>query len=201
MAKGAAAKRPDWPVSNEAWLPIDKIRPNPRNSTEHTPEEVAELAAAIDEYGWTNRPLVDETGMLIAGEGRWLAAKLRGMPEVPVVVAKGWPEARKRAYVIWDNQSTKRSSWKEDVRDRELTELQAAGFDMKLTGFADAGNRQIEAADIPVREIMTSRVDDVFWIAIRGPLKHQAAALLAMRAALKSFDGVTVELGTIAVGE
>jgi ParB-like chromosome segregation protein Spo0J len=63
-------------------------------------EQVAQIAASIREWGWTVPVLVDEDGTLIAGHGRVLAAQRLGVTDVPTMVARGWSDARKRAYVI-----------------------------------------------------------------------------------------------------
>jgi hypothetical protein len=65
---------------------------------------VAAIAASIKEWGWTSSALVGEDGGLIAGHARILAARQLGIAEIPVMVAAGWTEAQKRAYVLADNQ-------------------------------------------------------------------------------------------------
>ena len=79
--------------------------------------------------------LVRESGMLIAGHGRLEAAKLEGITEVPTIVARGWTEAQCQAYAICDNKLTDSSHWSEELLRLELGDLQAAGFDLALTGF------------------------------------------------------------------
>jgi hypothetical protein len=71
----------------------------------HTPTlKIAAIAASIKEWGWTTPALVGEDGGLIAGHARILAARQLGIAEIPVMVAAGWSEAQKRAYVLADNQ-------------------------------------------------------------------------------------------------
>ena len=86
----------------EKWK-ISKLIPYARNARTHSNEQVGQIAASIKEWGWTTPVLVDETGGIIAGHGRTLAAQKLGMTEVPVMVAKGWSDAKKRAYVLADN--------------------------------------------------------------------------------------------------
>jgi ParB-like chromosome segregation protein Spo0J len=78
---------------------IADLRPYPRNARVHSPEQIKRIAAAITEFGWTMPLLIDEDRMILAGHGRVEAAKLLGMDTVPVIVARGWSEARKAAYV------------------------------------------------------------------------------------------------------
>src|SRR5580692_4555422 len=66
--------------------------------------KIAAIAASIKEWGWTTPALVGEDGGLIAGHARILAARQLGIGEIPVMVAAGWCEAQKRAYVLADNQ-------------------------------------------------------------------------------------------------
>lgn len=109
--------------------------PYARNSRTHSDEQIGQLAASMREWGFTNPVLVDEGGGIIAGHGRVLAAQQLRLPEVPVIVAAGWSEAQKRAYVIADNKLALNAGWDEAVLAAELADLQALGFDLELTGF------------------------------------------------------------------
>jgi DNA modification methylase len=82
--------------------------------------------------------LVDEAGSIIAGHGRVLAAARMGLDEVPTMVARGWSEAQKRAYVIADNKLTENGGWDDALLRVELQDLEAMGFDALLTGFTAA---------------------------------------------------------------
>jgi hypothetical protein len=118
----------------EKWA-IDKLIPYARNSRTHSDEQIAQIAASIKEWGWTTPVLVDEEGGIIAGHGRTLAAQKLNIKEVPVMVATGWSDAKKRAYIIADNKLALNAGWDEQMLALELTELQDLGFDLKLTGF------------------------------------------------------------------
>jgi hypothetical protein len=76
--------------------------PYAKNARTHSEEQIEQIAHAIEQWGWTVPCLVDEKGGLIAGHGRVLAAKQLGLDEVPVMVARSWGKAQKRAYVIAD---------------------------------------------------------------------------------------------------
>src|SRR5690606_22386104 len=93
-----------WPADKVERRPIDKLVPYARNSRTHSEEQIAQIAASMREWGWTNPVLVDEDGGIIAGHARLLAARKLGLEEAPVMVAKGWSEAQKRAYIIADNK-------------------------------------------------------------------------------------------------
>jgi len=118
----------------EKWA-IDKLIPYARNARTHSDEQISQLAASIKEWGWTTPVLVDEQGSIIAGHGRTLAAQRLQMTEVPVMVAKGWSEAKKRAYVLADNKLAMNAGWDEQMLALELGELSDLNFDLELTGF------------------------------------------------------------------
>jgi hypothetical protein len=100
---GSENQRP-WPADKvERWA-IERLIPYARNARTHTDAQVAAIAASIKEWGWTTPALVGEDGGLIAGHARVLAARQLGIAEIPVMVAAGWSEAQKRAYVLADNQ-------------------------------------------------------------------------------------------------
>jgi hypothetical protein len=118
----------------EKW-DITRLTPYARNSRTHSDEQISQLAASIKEWGWTTPVLVDEDGSIIAGHGRTLAAQRLKMTEVPVMVAKGWSDAKKRAYVIADNKLAMNAGWDEQMLAIELGELSDLNFDLELTGF------------------------------------------------------------------
>ena len=118
----------------EQWA-IERLTPYARNSRTHSDAQVAQLAASIREWGWTTPVLVDDAGGIIAGHGRVLAARQLGMATVPVVVAEGWSDAKKRAYVIADNKLALNAEWDFELLALELGELGELGFDLDLTGF------------------------------------------------------------------
>jgi ParB-like chromosome segregation protein Spo0J len=106
---------------------VAALVPFTRNARTHSDEQVAQIAASIREWGWTMPVLVDEAGTIIAGHGRVLAAQRLGLPEVPVMVAAGWSEAKRRAYVIADNKLALNAGWDEELLRLELGELKGLG--------------------------------------------------------------------------
>ena len=80
------------------------LLPYARNSRTHSDQQVAQVAASIKEFGFTNPILVDEENMIIAGHGRLLAAQKLGLEQVPTISLKYMTEAQKKAYVIADNK-------------------------------------------------------------------------------------------------
>lgn len=114
---------------------IDALIPYARNSRTHSETQVAQIAASIREFGFTNPVLVDGDGGIIAGHGRVLAARKLGLSAVPTIRIDYMTDAQKRAYVIADNKLALNAGWDDELLALELGELQAEGFDLSLTGF------------------------------------------------------------------
>ena len=155
------------------YRPLAALIPYARNARTHSDEQVAEIAASIREFGFTNPILVDGENGIIAGHGRLLAARKLGMVSVPVIELAGMSEAQKRAYVIADNKLALNAGWDKELLELELTELDALGFDLALTGFGgdelaglmNTGNAGLtDPDDVPeVPEEPVSRIGDV-WL-------------------------------------
>jgi DNA modification methylase len=128
---------PSWPADAVTRRPVAALIPYARNARTHSPEQVAQIAASIREWGWTVPVLIDEVGTIIAGHGRVLAAQSLGIADVPVMIAAGWSEAQKRAYVIADNKLALNAGWDAELLPVELGDLKGLGFDLGLTGFGE----------------------------------------------------------------
>ena len=120
------------------WRSVDDLIPYARNSRTHSKDQVAQIAASIREFGWTNPILVDGDGTIIAGHGRVMAARKLGEKEVPCIELGHLTEAQKRAYVIADNQLALNAGWDAEMLKVEIAELVDADFDLGLLGFDDA---------------------------------------------------------------
>jgi DNA modification methylase len=132
-----AADPQGWPADKVERRAVAGLIPYARNARTHSEEQVAQIAASIREWGWTMPVLVDERAEIIAGHGRVLAAQRLGLATIPVMVARGWTDAQKRAYVIADNKLTLNAGWDDALLTLGLGELKGAGFDLGLTGFGD----------------------------------------------------------------
>lgn len=124
-----------WPAANITWRRVADLVPYARNARTHSDRQVAQIAASMREWGWTIPVLLDEKNGIIAGHGRIMAAPLNGIDVVPCMVAAGWSEAKKRAYVLADNQLAQNAGWDEELLGLELSDLQLEGFDLSLIGF------------------------------------------------------------------
>lgn len=126
-----------WPADKPMRKQVKELVPYARNARTHSDEQVRQIAASIEEWGWTNPVLIDEKGMIIAGHGRIMAADKLGIVDVPCIVAEGWTKAQKQAYVLADNQLAMNAGWDMDMLKVEMGELNAEGFDIGLIGFGD----------------------------------------------------------------
>jgi hypothetical protein len=132
------------------FVPVESLIPYARNARTHDDAQIAQLAASMVEWGWTNPVLADEQG-IVAGHGRVLAARLlyqqgkaiklpNGAPvpggHVPVIDCTGWTEAKRRAYIIADNSLALNAGWDHDILAVELDELRDAQFDVSLLGIS-----------------------------------------------------------------
>ena len=114
---------------------VDDLIPYARNSRTHSDAQVAQIAASVREFGWTNPVLVDGENGIIAGHGRILAARKLGMEEVPCIELAGLSDTQRRAYIIADNKLALNAGWDDELLAIEFAELADAGFDNLLTGF------------------------------------------------------------------
>ena len=114
---------------------IEDLIPYVNNSRTHSDAQVAQIAASIKEFGWTNPILVDGDKGIIAGHGRLLAARKLGHTKVPTIELKHLTAAQRKAYVIADNQLALNAGWDTTLLTLELQELQKLDFDLELLGF------------------------------------------------------------------
>lgn len=126
-----------WPADKVERRKVSDLTPYARNSRTHSDEQVAQIAASIKEWGWTVPVLIEPDGGIIAGHGRVLAAQRLGITEVPCMIADGWSEGQKRAYIIADNKLALNAGWDDEMLRVEFAELGDMGFDLGLTGFGE----------------------------------------------------------------
>lgn len=126
------------------------LLPYARNSRTHSTEQIAQIAASIQEFGFTNPVLVDENNGIVAGHGRVLAAQSLGMEEVPTINIGWMSEAQRRAYVIADNQLALNAGWDESILAEEVAWLNDQNFSTDLLGFDPEFLEDLLADDEPV---------------------------------------------------
>jgi len=114
----------------------EDLIPYARNSRTHSAEQVAQIAASIREFGWTNPVLIDGENGIIAGHGRVLAAHKLGETQVPTIELSHMSDTQKRAYIIADNKLALNAGWDNEMLALEMDDLKEAGFDLSFTGFS-----------------------------------------------------------------
>ncbi len=114
---------------------VSDLIPYARNSRTHSDDQVAQIAASIKEFGWTNPILVDTEGVVIAGHGRLMAARKLGYTEVPTIELSDMTDTQRKAYVIADNRLALNAGWDNEMLTIELNELLAEGYELDILGF------------------------------------------------------------------
>jgi ParB-like chromosome segregation protein Spo0J len=157
-----------WPADRPERRKIDSLIPYARNSRTHSEEQIAQIAASIKEWGFTNPVLIEPDGGIIAGHGRVLAAQRLNLDEVPCIIAEGWTDAQKRAYVIADNKLALNAGWDNELLAVEFGELAEIGFDVDLTGFTPEEIKALMPPEFaPATEDEQGKLDELApkWIA------------------------------------
>jgi len=149
-------------IQIERW-PIERLIPRVNNPRTHSREQIASIAASIQEFGWTNPVLVDGDDGILAGHARVLAARKLGMKEVPVIVLKHLSPAQRRALVIADNQlAIAGAGWDEEMLRIELAILYEEDYNLDLVGFDDVElQRLLEAQEAAPGLVDEDAVPDV----------------------------------------
>ena len=168
VPQDSKSKKASWPADKVERRKVKDLAPYAKNARVHSEEQIDQIAHAIEQWGWTVPCLVDEKGGLIAGHGRVLAAKQLGLDEVPVVVARGWSAAQKRAYVLADHKLTENGGWDDDLLKVEIGELQGEGFDLTLTGFSmdEIGGLLGETASDGIEDAPGSKYKEQFGVIV-----------------------------------
>ena len=113
------------------------LLPYAGNTRTHDEKQVAQVAASIKEFGFTNPILIDASNGIIAGHGRLLAAQKLKLETVPCLRLDYLTDAQRRAYVIADNKLALNAGWDEEALAVEIERLLEDGFDLDLTGFGE----------------------------------------------------------------
>jgi len=166
------SQNPRGELNIEHW-PLGKLSRSPRNARSHSKSQVAEIAASIRAFGFTNPILAGPTGEVIAGHGRLAAAELIDLKEVPVIVLADLTETQLRELRLADNRIALNAGWDAELLKLELQELDSLNADLNLLGFTDnelarALNRDLtpgltgEDETPEVMDTVTSRPGDVW---------------------------------------
>lgn len=137
--KGLQVEKKDHPARKDNFvnLPVDALTPYDKNARVHSDEQIDQIIASIKEFGFTAPLIIDENNMILAGHGRFAAAKKMGLEFVPCIVLRHLSPEQKRAYVIADNRIAENAGWNKELLALELTELDIAEFNLSVIGFSD----------------------------------------------------------------
>lgn len=114
---------------------IGTLVPYARNARTHSPEQVAQIAASIREFGFLSPVVTTKDGTILCGHGRFYAAQKLGLKKIPCIREDHLTEAQRRAYIIADNKLSLNPGWDEEMLRVELSDLKGEDFDVSLTGF------------------------------------------------------------------
>ena len=195
---------PHWMAEKVEPWPTTKLIPYARNARTHSDEQVAQIAASIVEFGFTNPILAGSDGIIVAGHGRLVAAQRLGLEQVPVVVLDHLTPTQRRALIIADNRIAENSGWDPELLRLELGALQDDDFDLSLTGFDPDALAELFEGDEPdqtgqtdddhvpeVQEQPVSRLGDV-WIL--GPHRLLCGDATQAESYERLLQGQTVDL-------
>jgi ParB-like chromosome segregation protein Spo0J len=119
-------------------VPIEDLIPYANNARTHSDEQVAQIAASIKEFGWTNPILIDGENGIIAGHGRLAAARKLKMGNVPAIQLDGLNQGQKKALILADNKLALNSGWDYDLLKIEIQTLQEMDFNIQVIGFDES---------------------------------------------------------------
>ncbi len=161
------------------YRPTHELRAYERNARTHPPGQIAQLRASIREFGFNNPILLkDDNTTIGAGHGRWEAATLEGLAEVPTITLRGLTDAQWRAYVIADNKLALGSGWDEDLLRDELGDLLALDVDLSALGFDEAELQAVFNgwdSDLASLERHAENLDGLgAWITVTFDAEHRA---------------------------
>ena len=190
--------------SKSQGLTVTDLKQDPANRRQRTQRGAKMLIESLEQVGAARSIVIDENNEIIAGNGVAEAAAEAGITKLQIVESDGktiiavrrcglTPE-EKRSLAMFDNRTAELAEWVPD----QLSDDAQHGMPLS-PWFTEMETRKLlkdpKSNQPKVKELETSEVADRFWIAVRGPLKHQAAALQKLRSLMKELENVDVELG------
>lgn len=139
------------------YKPVADLIPYARNSRTHSDAQVAQIAASIREFGWTNPVLLDGDNGIIAGHGRVMAAHKLGETQVPTIELSHLTETQKKAYIIADNKLALNAGWDEQLLELEIQDLRDAGFNIDMLAFDPS---ELKSVDVDYSVLDDEEIDE-----------------------------------------
>jgi DNA modification methylase len=128
--------------------PIDRLVFYARNPRKND-AAVDRMCASIREFGFKIPVLARGDGEVVDGHLRLKAARKLGITEVPVILCDEWTPQQVKAFRLMVNRSVTWADWDEELLALELQELNAAHFDLSLTGFEGDELARLLASEEP----------------------------------------------------
>lgn len=141
----------------------NELVPFAGNARTHSEQQIDQICESIQKFGFYNPVLIDESGIIIAGHGRIMAAKKLGLTTVPTMVIFDLTEMERRTLTLADNKISLNSSWDMEKVREELSLLAESDLDLDLTGFHDFEIESLLRDDLDILppNVMTSFVEVV----------------------------------------
>ncbi len=133
---------------------VDDLNPYENNARVHSDEQIDQIVESIKKFGFTAPIIIDEENMILAGHGRYTAARKMEMESVPCIALKDLTPEKKRAYIIADNRIAENAQWNKELLALELTELDIAEFDLAVLGFSDKELEKLLPGEAAIADAM-----------------------------------------------
>lgn len=124
------------------YLPIEDIKPYKNNAKIHTPEQIEQIKASIEQFGM-NDPIGiwSKDNIIVEGHGRLIACQELGYEEIPVIRLDELTDEQRKAYTLAHNQLTMNTGFDIDILNQELADI---SIDMQEFGFEEIEEEEIE---------------------------------------------------------
>lgn len=132
---------------NIEWVSIKNIKPYFNNAKKHSKRQIEKIAKSIEQFGWKQNLVIDNNGEIVVGHGRYEAAKLLGMTEVPCVRADDLTEDEIRLYRLVDNRISS-DEYDTNIEFAELSEISLDFDDYDLELFSMDDIEEVDGYDM-----------------------------------------------------
>ena len=152
-------------------LATSSLIPNPRNARTHSDKQISQIAASVDRFTFLVPIVIDDANVILAGHGRWLAAKKLKLLEIPTIRARLLTEADRRAFVLAENRISDLSGWDDNILAEELNILWEDGYELEITGFSTAD------LDFSIPEEKAAQAEEMVELPDAGPTVSRSGDL------------------------
>jgi len=129
------------PLANHPHIEMVRIKnltPDPNNARKHSKKSLRAILSSVSRFGFVVPMIVDRSGLILAGNGRYYACLEGGIEEVPVIRVEFMTDEDYRAFALAENRIAELSGWDQDQLTKELNALFESGYALEPTGFTTA---------------------------------------------------------------